>query len=95
MAVLAQYPVAVMDEVADPARGLPSRVRRPGLVDIRAACDAAYAPIASRLARQRVLLPAPEVQHDPRVAAGLVALAAELRARSRASEYPPVTEAAE
>jgi hypothetical protein len=81
--VLAQYPAAVMDEVADPARGLPSRIKRPGLVDIRAACEAAYAPIARRLARSRVLLPAPEFKHDPRVFEGLAALANELRARVR------------
>lgn len=95
--VLAQYPAAVMDEVADPARGLPSRIKRPGLVDIRAACEAAYAPVARRVARSRVLLPAPEFKHDDRVASGMAALAAELRGRLAdvPSEHPPVTEAAE
>jgi hypothetical protein len=63
--ILAEYPIEVMNAVADPVRGLPSRVRRPTLVDVRQACKEVYEPIARQLARDRIaerrkwLLPAP------------------------------------
>jgi hypothetical protein len=49
------YPTEVMEAVADPVRGLPSRVKRPDLVDIRRACEEAYAPIERRLERERAI----------------------------------------
>lgn len=52
--ILAEFPNEVMQAVAHPAHGLPSRMRRPGLSDIRAACDAFYAPIARREKRDKI-----------------------------------------
>lgn len=53
--VFLEFPIAVMETVADPVRGLPSRVRRPHLTDIRKACEDAYAPVARQLARDRAV----------------------------------------
>jgi hypothetical protein len=64
--IFMEYPVEVMEIVADPVRGLPSRVKRPDLVDIRKACDVAYEPIRRRREREelaeqhRRALPPPE-----------------------------------
>jgi len=51
--VAAEFPAAVHQIAFDPVRGLPSHVRRPTLCDIRAALEAAYAPIARQLQRER------------------------------------------
>lgn len=52
--IFLEFPIEVMKLVSDPVRGLPSRVRRPHLTDIRKACEEAYAPIARQLKRERV-----------------------------------------
>jgi hypothetical protein len=52
--VFMEFPIEVMDLVADPVRGLPSRVKRPDLVDIRRACEEAYAPIWQQIERDRI-----------------------------------------
>lgn len=52
--IFLEFPIEVMKLVADPVRGLPSRVRRPHLTDIRKSCEDAYAPIARQLQRERV-----------------------------------------
>lgn len=52
--IFMEFPIEVMELVADPVRGLPSRVRRRHLTDIRQACEDAYAPIARQLQRERV-----------------------------------------
>jgi hypothetical protein len=54
--IFEEFPIAVMTLVADPVRGLPSRVHRPGLPEVRKACEDAYAPIARQLKRERVEL---------------------------------------
>jgi hypothetical protein len=64
--VFMEYPVEVMEAVADPVRGLPSRVKRPDLVDIRTACEEAYQPIRRKRKRDEIAeqrrraLPPPE-----------------------------------
>jgi hypothetical protein len=57
-AIFSEYPETVMIEVAGP-KGIPSKFSRPSLSDIRAACDAAYAPIAARGLRQRAVFHPP------------------------------------
>jgi len=58
--ILAEYPEAVMKAVSGPA-GIPSNFSRPQLADIRAACDAAYAPLERQLKRELPLaLSAPD-----------------------------------
>jgi hypothetical protein len=56
--IFEQFPVEVVQSVVEPARGLPSRVRKPALVDIRSACEAAYEPLqrdmAGRLRREEL-----------------------------------------
>lgn len=72
--IFAEFPLVVMEEVADPARGLPSRVKRPTLVDVRKACEEAYGPIARQMERDRVirdrahLLPPPPGEPKPSLA---------------------------
>src|SRR5215475_6167574 len=53
VAIFEQFPNEVVRQVVDPARGIPSKHRRPALVDIRKACDDAYAPIDRANARAR------------------------------------------
>lgn len=53
--IFMEFPIEVMERVADPVHGLPSRVRRPYLTDIRKACEEAYEPIARRLERERAV----------------------------------------
>jgi hypothetical protein len=61
-----EFPVEVMEAVSDPVRGLPSRVKRPDLVDIRRACEEAYEPIRRKRERDEIAeqrrraLPQPE-----------------------------------
>lgn len=68
MQIFLEFPVEVMNLVADPARGISSRVRRPYLTDIRKACEDAYAPIERQLKRERVeadrklMLPPPQAK---------------------------------
>jgi hypothetical protein len=61
VAILAEYPVEVMEQVTEPS-GIPSLTRRPYLADIRKACEEAYGPIERRIERemaQRRALPEP------------------------------------
>ena len=66
--ILEEFPIAVMTIVADPVRGLPSRVRRPDLPDVRKACEDAYAPIARQLKRGRVELDRKRMLAPPPIA---------------------------
>lgn len=63
--VLSRYPEAVVKSVTDPATGLPGSVQwLPTIAEIKAACEAAMAPIyrerqRAQIAGQAALLPAP------------------------------------
>jgi hypothetical protein len=54
--IAAQFPLEVPLIAFDPINGLPSRMRRPALCDIRSACEAAYDPIARRLEREKIAI---------------------------------------
>jgi hypothetical protein len=68
IAIAAKFPVEVLRVAFDPVDGLPSRMRRPHLSDIRLACEKAYEPIQGALDRERTraLLapPAPDSAED-------------------------------
>jgi len=77
---MAEYPAEVRSFIVDPVHGLPSRVARPKLSDIRAACKAAYAPIQCRLRRARIA-----EEQRARLAAEPAPATAEEKARVQAS----------
>lgn len=52
--ILADFPMETMMTVVNPSHGLPSRVRRPALCDIRKACEAAFEPLGRKLARDKI-----------------------------------------
>lgn len=65
VSVLCRYPEAVVKSVTDPATGLPGSVQwLPTIAEVKAACEAAMAPIyrerqRAQIANQAALLPAP------------------------------------
>lgn len=72
IAIMSEYPVAVMNEVSSPGTGTKLLKSYPSLHDIRAACETAYAPIERAMERQRAMdshkaaLPAPRGPDEAR-----------------------------
>jgi hypothetical protein len=55
--VMAEYPPEVLEQIIDPRRGLPSRLKWfPTLAELVEACDAAFAPLQRRAAQEIALI---------------------------------------
>ncbi|MBA3241594.1 MAG: hypothetical protein H0T60_10260 [Acidobacteria bacterium] len=65
-AILAKYPVEVINIVTDPALGIPARIKfLPALAEVREACEREYEPMRRELEREKRFTETQELLTSP------------------------------